>query len=221
MPIRPEDRPIDALREETVDRLIMNYGHGRLSLEAFESRLDHAYAATDHGALTRLTEDLDLEVDAGYLESKRAQLEATGDELGAGETDYLVSVFGGNDRGGVWNVPETLRVISVFGGADIDFTDARFSTRTVNVKLLCVFGGDTIYVPPQVNVTVKAFCVFGGISNRAPGTTDANAPTIVIDGLVFMGGTNIKVRSSVKERLRLFANEFRAMFSESAGTRRD
>ena len=31
MPIRPEDRPIDALREQTVDRLIMNYGHGHLS----------------------------------------------------------------------------------------------------------------------------------------------------------------------------------------------
>ena len=221
MPIRPEDRPIDALREQTVDRLIMNYGHGHLSLQAFESRLDQAYAAIDHTALARLTEDLDLEVDAGYLETKQSQLGDVDETAGAGETEYLVSIFSGNRRSGAWHVPEELRVVSVFGGSNIDFTDVQFSTRTVYVKLLCLFGGVTIYVPPNFNVTVKAFCIFGGISNRAPGDTDPKAPTIVIDGLVFMGGTTIKLRTSMKERLRRFANEFRTMFGESTGARRD
>jgi hypothetical protein len=42
MPVTPNDRPIETLREETIDQLIMNYGHGKLSREAFERRLDEA-----------------------------------------------------------------------------------------------------------------------------------------------------------------------------------
>jgi len=45
MSVAPQDRPIDALREETVDQLIMNYGHGKLSRAAFERRLDEALDA--------------------------------------------------------------------------------------------------------------------------------------------------------------------------------
>lgn len=55
MPAAAEDRPIDALREETVARLIMNYGHGKLSREAFERRLDSALAAKSHDQLIALT----------------------------------------------------------------------------------------------------------------------------------------------------------------------
>ena len=45
MPVPPQDRPLTAVREETIDRLIVNYGHGKLSLEAFERRLDEALDA--------------------------------------------------------------------------------------------------------------------------------------------------------------------------------
>jgi len=48
MPVTPHDRPIDALREQTVDQLIMNYGHGKLSREAFERRLDEALDSKSH-----------------------------------------------------------------------------------------------------------------------------------------------------------------------------
>ena len=31
-----QDRPIEKLREEVIDQLIMNYSHGEISLEAFD-----------------------------------------------------------------------------------------------------------------------------------------------------------------------------------------
>ena len=37
MTVKLEDRPIENVREEVVDQLTMNYGHGELSLEAFDS----------------------------------------------------------------------------------------------------------------------------------------------------------------------------------------
>jgi uncharacterized Zn finger protein len=46
---------LEALREETIDRLVMNYGHGKLSMEAFQRRLDEAYDAKDQATLAELT----------------------------------------------------------------------------------------------------------------------------------------------------------------------
>ena len=74
MPVTPHDRPIDALREETVDQLIMNYGHGKLSREAFERRLDEALDTKSHERLLELTKDLDLKTDRQYAAQKKAEL---------------------------------------------------------------------------------------------------------------------------------------------------
>ena len=74
MPVTPQDRPIDAFREETVDQLIMNYGHGELSLEAFERRLDEALDTKSHDRLLELTKDLDLSADRQYTAQKQAEL---------------------------------------------------------------------------------------------------------------------------------------------------
>ena len=46
MSVKFEDRPLEKVREETIDQLVMNYGHGELSSEAFERRLDAAMDAT-------------------------------------------------------------------------------------------------------------------------------------------------------------------------------
>ena len=42
MSVAYRDKPIELLREEVIEQLIMNYGHGELSLGAFERRLDQA-----------------------------------------------------------------------------------------------------------------------------------------------------------------------------------
>ena len=43
-----EDRPIEQVREETIDQLIVNYSHGVISAEAFERRLDQAMSSDNH-----------------------------------------------------------------------------------------------------------------------------------------------------------------------------
>ena len=58
MPVSFQDKPIELLREEVIDQLIMNYGHGQISLQAFE-QVDQAYELNDH-QLHALTEDLVL-----------------------------------------------------------------------------------------------------------------------------------------------------------------
>src|SRR5690606_29451536 len=135
MPVITEDRPLGALRTETVDRLIMNYGHGRLSLEAFERRLEEALDAADHKALEALTADLDLEIDQNFIERKKAELSLTDSGRRDRHVEQIVNVFSGGGRSGAWTVPDEIRVFTIFGATDLDFSDARFSGRTTHVKL--------------------------------------------------------------------------------------
>jgi hypothetical protein len=224
MPVIPQDKPLDALREETVDQLIMNYGHGALSLEAFQRRLDEAFDATEHQTLQSLTSDLDLQVDSTYVAKKKESLElrtehrsgaaAHADEY-TDDVEHIVHIFGGGDRTGDWTVPRELRVITIFGGTDIDLTNARFASPNTRIRLLCLFGGVDIYVPEGVNTTVNAFCIFGAIDNKAPNSSDPRAPKLAVDGLVMFGGADVKLKKTVKERMLEFADGLRAMFGKS------
>jgi hypothetical protein len=224
MPVIPQDKPLDALREETVDQLIMNYGHGTLSLEAFQRRLDAAFDATEHQALQSLTRDLDLQVDSAYVAKKRESLELHPDhrlranddaDEDVDDVEHIVHIFGGGDRSGDWTVPGELRVITIFGGTDIDLTDARFTSSNTRIRLLCLFGGVDIYVPEGVNTTVNAFCIFGGIDNKAPNSSDPRAPKLEVDGLVMFGGADVKLKKTVKERMLEFADGLRAVFGRT------
>jgi hypothetical protein len=225
MPVTPQDRPIDALREETVDQLIMNYGHGKLSLEAFERRLDEALDAKSHDALLALTSDLERFSDKQYAARKRAELgigaepprdARARDDGDEDEIDYMVNVFGGSNRGGAWHVPREIRMFNVFGGAELDFSNARFSAPTTHITVICLFGGASFYVREGINTVSKAICIFGGIDNRAPSSDDRDAPTIVINGLVLFGGADIKIKKTARERFIEFADHVREMFGATA-----
>ncbi|WP_206486330.1 LiaF domain-containing protein [Thalassotalea sp. G2M2-11] len=213
MPVVIEDRPIEAVREEVIDQLIMNYSHGKLSFEAFERRLDCAMASQDNKEIAALAEDLELDVDQDFVESKRKDFHANVSPSNFQEIDYLVNIFGGSDRSGYWTVAKEIRSISIFGGSTIDFSEAKFSQLETTIKVLCLFGGDDIYVPENVNVVSKAFCIFGGVNNKAPSIADRNAPTIIIEGVCIFGGLNIKLKRTIKEKFVAFADSMKKMFN--------
>jgi hypothetical protein len=215
MPVNPSDRPIEVLRDETVDQLIMNYGHGKLSREAFERRLDEALDAKTHDKLLELTQDLDLKTDRQYTAQKKAELGIhlePAPPADADDTEHVINVFAGSDRKGAWHVPRVIRVINVFGGADLDFSEARFTSETTYMTVFCLFGGVDIRLREGMRTLSKAVAIFGGVDNRAPSTTDPNAPLLVIEGFVLFGGVDIRVRKTPKERLREFADQLRALF---------
>ncbi len=214
MPVAPNDRPIDSLREETVDQLIMNYGHGKLSREAFERRLDEAMDTKSHERLVELTADLDLKTDRQYTSQKKAELGIRVDPTSAAvdENDYIVNVFAGNNRRGAWDVPRSIRMINIFGGADLDFSDARFTAETTYITVFCLFGGVNLRVRDGMRTVSKAVCVFGGVDNRGGSGTDPNAPLLVVEGLCLFGGVDIRVKKTPKQRLTEFADTLRSMF---------
>lgn len=215
MPVTPSDRPIDALREETVDQLIMNYGHGKLSREAFERRLDEALDTKSQERLLELTRDLDLRTDRQYTAQKKAELGIRVDQAAAyrvDEAEHIINVFAGNNRRGAWDVPRAIRIFNLFGGAELDFTDARFAADTTYIMVFCLFGGVNLRVRDGMRTISKTICIFGGVDNRAGPTSDPNAPTLIVEGLCLFGGVDIRVKKTPKQRLTEFANQLRTMF---------
>lgn len=215
MPVTPNDRPIDALREETVDQLIMNYGHGKLSREAFERRLDEALDTKTHERLLELTRDLDLKTDRQYASQKKAELGIRVEPAAAADGDdveHIVNVFAGNTRKGAWHVPRVIRSINIFGGTELDFSDASFTAETTTITVFCLFGGVNIRVRDGMRTLSKAVAIFGGVDNRASAAPHPNAPLLVVEGLVLFGGIDIRIKKTPKQRLQEFADQFRTMF---------
>jgi hypothetical protein len=215
MAVLLEDRPIENIREEVIDKLIYNYSHGVISSEAFERRLDQAMASQDHQEIFNLAADLEKTSDSEFNSQKERQFNVNYAASDNDKTDTIVNIFGGSGRSGQWTVPREIRIMTIFGGADIDFTDAIFTTPNVTIKILCLFGGDNIYVPENINVVSKAFCIFGGIDNKAPSIASRQAPTLTIEGLVMFGALDIKIKRTIKEKFVAFANQMKTIFNNN------
>ncbi len=132
--------------------------------------------------LVALAEDLPLTVDKAFVKSKKQDLAPNFIPSETEETDYMINIFSGSSRGGVFKLPKELRYISIFSGTEIDLTHAQFCQDVVRIKIFSLFSGDAIYVPENVNVISKAFCIFGSIDNSAAPNVirNPNAPTVVI-----------------------------------------
>ena len=213
MPVAPEDRPLNSVREETIDRLIVNYGHGKLSLEAFERRLDQALDAKSADALVALTSDLDLRVDKQYAQQKRAEFGLRTEPVPyQRDVSYMIHIFGGGNRSGAWTVPKEIFMLNLFGGGEIDFSNAHFTSPVTRIKMLTLFGGAQFYVNENINTQTHTLCLFGGIHNGGPSNGDPANPTVIVEGLVLFGGADIRIKRTLKERWLAFAEQFRGAF---------
>ncbi|MDN7125182.1 LiaF domain-containing protein [Pseudidiomarina terrestris] len=217
MPVKLEDRPLEQVREETVDKLIVNYSRAIISAEAFERRLDEAMAMDSNQQLVELVADLPLEADPGYDDSKERSFTpnyaAANTKSEHGETDdKLISILGSNVREGQWLVPKKIVVVDVLGSAKIDFTDAVFQHQHVEIHVSNVLGSLEVFVPENVNVTSRMFNIIGSAENHAPSMGSRQAPQITITGWTLLGSVEVSVKRTMKEKLVAFANSMRETF---------
>ena len=213
MAVKAQDRPIETVRKEAIDQLVMNYSHGELSLEAFERRLDIVMEAKVHDDILEQTADLKLEVDEQFIQSKSEQI---GVNYVPGDTkaeERILNVFSDNSRTGQWRLPESIELISVFSCATIDMMEAEFTKPVIKIYAKSIFSSETIYVPEGVNVTTNVFSIFGSVSNDVLSYSNPNAPTVVIEGFSLFSSIEVTVKRSMKERFVEFADKLKAMLS--------
>ncbi|MDT5193201.1 MAG: hypothetical protein QOI28_5452 [Mycobacterium sp.] len=147
----------------------------------YEDRLAKAYAAQTYSDLARLSAD---------LPGTATSAPGAGPSRPAPST-LLLAILSGFERRGRWNVPKRLTSVALFGGGVIDLRYADFTSPDVEIHSYSIFGGQTILLPPEVNVDVRGVGLMGAFDHvgelGSPG-----APHITIRGFSLWGSVGIK-----------------------------
>jgi len=108
-----------------------------------------------------------------------------------------VNVFSGGSKFVTSEAFRGGQVTCIFGGAEVNFKNAKLAEGENVLDVTCIFGGCTLYVPEDWTVRVDATAVFGGFSDeRRKGNpnlvTDPNK-VLIVKGVVIFGGGEIKI----------------------------
>lgn len=210
--VKIEDRPFDQVRQEAIDQLIMNYSHGIISAEAFERRLDVASDAKNVQELIDVVADLTLQPDSQYQQQRERSFSPRYQAGNDTRNEKIICVLSSNQHSGQWLVPAEIRIVSVLGSVELDFSEAIFQHQHIVIRVNNWIGSLTILVPEQVNVVSNMFNIIGSTDNRAPSMGDRQAPQIVIEGYSILGSLDVKLKKTMKEKFSAFADQCRAVF---------
>jgi predicted membrane protein len=119
---------------------------------------------------------------------------STSPQVGDDYIDY-VHVFSGGERQIVSDNFRGGKVTAVFGGSELDFTQAKLAPGVSELELACFFGGTTIIVPSDWNIKIEVVPVLGGFGDSRkliPGRIIDTSRQLIIKGAVVFGGGEIK-----------------------------
>ncbi|WP_037608006.1 DUF1707 SHOCT-like domain-containing protein [Streptacidiphilus rugosus] len=182
-----ELRASDADRERVAEALRDAYAEGRLDAEEHSQRLDAAYAAKTMGELVPLTRDLPATGARATSAPASMQSPAGGDYI-TPDSNELVAIFGGAQRKGRFRAGRRLSARAVFGGVEIDLTEAVFDGPELVIECRAIFGGIDIKVPETVGLRGGGTGIFGGFDVSESAGTDASGPVVTIRGKAIFGG---------------------------------
>jgi hypothetical protein len=150
-------------------------------MSEFEDRLKKAYAAQTLEELDRLSCDLPgIATTAPGVEPGRPA-----------PSTLLLAIMSGFERRGRWNVPKRLTSVALFGGGVIDLRYADFTSTDVEIHSYSICGGQTILLPPELNVDVKGVGVMGTFDDLGDAGSPG-APHVTIRGFSLWGSVGIK-----------------------------
>ncbi|MEE8580613.1 MAG: LiaF domain-containing protein [Myxococcota bacterium] len=108
--------------------------------------------------------------------------------------ESVIAFLGGAVRKGHWEPAARIDVLSVCGGAQLDFREAELLEGDTEVRILAVMGGVSLTLPPDIHVEVRGLGLMGGFSHHQQQAPDPDAPRLRITGIALLGGVGIKVK---------------------------
>jgi predicted membrane protein len=85
------------------------------------------------------------------------------------------------------------KIANIFGGTELDLTQATLPQGTTVLDIECIFGGIGIIVPSDWNITVKVSSIMGGFSDKRTVIKNTSSDReLVIKGAAIFGGGDIK-----------------------------
>lgn len=201
-------RTSDADRERVAGILRDAYAEGRLTAVEHEERLSETYRATTYGELIPVLRDLPVPpgalavpAPAGFEVARpSADTGLTIHPGRSGEGDpTAVAIFGQFARKGHWTVPADMSATCIFGGGELDYTEAAFTSPETVLTAVCVFGGLEVTVPDGMAVRNEAVGIFGGVELPSDAVIPG-APVLVIKGAAIFGGIEVRRPKRGKRR---------------------
>ena len=104
----------------------------------------------------------------------------------------MLALLSGFERRGRWNVPKKLSTFTFWGTGVVDLRYADFTSTEVEINATSIMGGQTILLPPEVNVEIKGHGVMGGFDHEVDGQGTPGAPTVRIRGFSLWGGVGVR-----------------------------
>ncbi len=156
---------------------------GTLPLSEYEDRLTRAYAAQTYDELDRLSADL-----------PGAATQGRGGMCHPAPSTLLLAILTSFERRGRWNVPRRLTTFALWGGGVVDLRYADFTSPDVEIRSYSIMGGQTIVVPPEINLDLHGVGVMGSFEQSVAGEGSPGAPCVRIRGFSLWGSVNVKRR---------------------------
>lgn len=193
----PARRASDAERERAAELLQEAMTSGRLRVDELDERMQLVLAATTREELERLVDDVLVPAEDTHPLAGGPTALTTGQGRlpvrdGSGGTARILSIFSGSERKGRWRVAASCSVVNVFGGSEIDLSEAELAADRVELKVLSVLGGAEVIVPPGLNVDVSDLAVLGGngidVGDEHP---DPGGPTVHVRLVSILAGAKV------------------------------
>ncbi|MGE2734829.1 DUF1707 domain-containing protein [Mycolicibacterium vaccae] len=174
-------RAADTDRIQVAQLLTDAAASGKLGVTEYEARLTRAYAAETQDELDRLSADLPGAVTRGRSGPCRPA-----------PSSLLLAILSGFERRGRWNIPEKLTTFALWGGGVVDLRYADFTAHDVEIRSYSIMGGQTILVPPEVNLDVHGRAVMGNFDDDVDSGGSPGAPCVRISGFSLWGSVAVK-----------------------------
>jgi len=156
---------------------------GTLQLNEYEERLTKAYAAQTYDDIYRLSADL-----------PGAATQSRGGLCHPAPSTLLLAILSGFERRGRWNVPHRLTTFALWGGGVVDLRYADFTSPEVEIRSYSIMGGQTIVIPPEINVDLRGVGVMGIFDRTVAEGGSPGAPCVLIRGFSLWGSVHVKRR---------------------------
>jgi hypothetical protein len=177
-------RVSDAEREHVVGLLQKAVALGLLNLDEFTERTDTALAAKIRAELNSVLIDLP---GLGQVPGQVAVAVPGVKPL------ELRTRTGNIKQAGQWTVPSSVLAECTMGNVTVDFTEARVTTREIEMRIQCGSGNVTVIVPRGWNVVMEQVSTgMGNVVNRATDPVDPSMPVLRVSAKVGMGNAKIR-----------------------------
>ena len=153
--------PSSAQRDMIVEKLSLAFADDAITMDEFDKRASLVYSALTVVDLQKLVADL-----PGAAEQADIKRSVSAGEMATFPREETIrTVFSNTERGGAGKVPLKLKLQTLFGNTELDYSRATFAPGVTEISVRCIFGNIEITVPRGVRVELSCNGILASVSS--------------------------------------------------------